>query len=307
MIQVKGLTRYYEEYPAIIDVDLSIEPNIIVGFLGLNGAGKSTLLKMLSRVLPPHSGTIKIDNIDIWENEASIRRKIGYLPEEPALYRDMRVGEFLKWCGQLRGMNKDEVEEALPRVIDMCDLEGKEEAVIGTLSHGFKKRVGIAQAVIHSPTLLVLDEPISGLDPIQIMEMRSLLNRLKENCTVLVSSHILTEISQICDRILVIKNGRIVADGSESEIAMLSGAHQYLMETTNLNDADSVHFFEKLDIVKSHTIISPNYFSIILQEDKPELVISSAVEKGYFVRTMTPNIDELEHTFTKLVENTEAS
>ncbi len=307
MIQVTGLTRYYDAYPAISDVDLNIEDKVIVGFLGLNGAGKSTLLKMLSRVLPPHGGTIKIDGVDIWEDNNAVQTKIGYLPEEPALYRDMRVTDFLKWCGRLRGMSADDVHNALPRVMSMCDLEGKEEVVIGALSHGFKKRVGIAQAIIHSPALLILDEPISGLDPLQIIEMRALLKRLKQDCTVLVSSHILTEISQVCDRILVIKEGRIVADGTESDIAMLSGSYQYALETIDLNEDEARELFGKIPLVTSFTKTDSHRFSILLNQDQPEVIVRTVIKAGYSVRTMIPNAEELEKTFAKILESTENS
>ncbi len=303
MIKVSGLTRYYGTHVALENVNLEIDKNIIVGFLGLNGAGKSTLLKMIAHVLPPTAGEVIIDGKNLWEGESS-NSKIGYLPEEPALYRDMRVNDFLRWCAQIRGMSKNEADQTLPDIIKMCDLKGKEDSVISTLSHGYKKRVGIAQAIVHKPSILLLDEPISGLDPIQIVEMRKLLRRLKSQCTLLISSHILTEISQVCDRILVIKEGKIVADGSEEEI----GRRQYRLEIVVGEDSNGIkEEIDNLDLVDSFTIISTSQYLIILKEDRPEEVIKTLVNKGVLVRTLSLDKSELERTFAKLVDTPDAS
>lgn len=218
MIEVEGLTRYYGEFPAVQDVSFSIGERVIVGFLGLNGAGKSTVLKVLGGLLMPSAGKVTIGGVDAIDAPDSLREKIGFLPEDPPLYDDMRVNDFLVWCGEIKGLDRARAEKRLPEVLRICQLDEVAGRVIGTLSHGYKKRVGIAQAIIHEPELVILDEPISGLDPVQIVDMRKVLRELKKTCTVLISSHILSEISQTCDRVLVLHGGQIVAEGSETDL-----------------------------------------------------------------------------------------
>lgn len=218
MIEVEGLTRYYGEFPAVQDVSFSIGERVIVGFLGLNGAGKSTVLKVLGGLLMPSAGKVTIGGVDAIDAPDSLREKIGFLPEDPPLYDDMRVNDFLVWCGEIKGLDRARAEKRLPEVLRICQLDEVARRVIGTLSHGYKKRVGIAQAIIHEPELVILDEPISGLDPVQIVDMRKVLRELKKTCTVLISSHILSEISQTCDRVLVLHGGQIVAEGSETDL-----------------------------------------------------------------------------------------
>ncbi|MFB6374665.1 MAG: ABC transporter ATP-binding protein, partial [Bradymonadaceae bacterium] len=242
MIDVRDLTRYYGTTKALEEVTFSIEDRAIVGFLGLNGAGKSTLLKILSGLLMPSAGRVRIDGVDAVDAPDSLRGKIGFLPEDPPLYDDMRVDDFLTWCGRIKGGDKSTIEDRLPDVAEICDIAHMTDRVIETLSHGYRKRVGIAQAIIHDPELVILDEPISGLDPVQIVEMLDVLRRLRQDCTVLVSSHILAEISETCDRILVLHDGRLVADGTEDELARrIGGAAQLRLEVRGDREAaDSV-------------------------------------------------------------------
>ncbi|MGH1345524.1 MAG: ABC transporter ATP-binding protein [Nannocystales bacterium] len=223
MIEVEGLTRYYGDFAAVQDASFSIGEREIVGFLGLNGAGKSTILKVLAGLLMPSAGTVRVGGVDALEDPDTLRTKIGFLPEEPPLYREMQVREFLRWVGQAKGCSAKDVDAELPKVIELCDLGTMQHKVIAELSHGYRKRVGIAQAIIHRPEVVILDEPISGLDPQQIVEMRKVVRSLKERATVLISSHILTEVAVTCDRVLVIHGGCIVATGSTDELAQQQG------------------------------------------------------------------------------------
>ena len=218
MIVVEGVSKYYGRNPAVRDLAFTIEEGECVGFLGLNGAGKSTTLRMLSCLLLPTSGSVKIGGFDVEQDPHEIRKLIGYLPDEPPLYPEMRVDDFLRFAGKLRRMTRAEVEKRLPVVIDKAGLSDVSDQVIETLSHGYRQRVGIAQAIIHEPKLLILDEPIQGLDPVQIVEMRELIRGLRGEHTILLSSHILSEIERTCDRILMLHNGRIVAAGTEDEL-----------------------------------------------------------------------------------------
>ena len=206
MIRAEGLTKFYDSRCVVDNVSFEIANHEIVGFLGLNGAGKTTVLRMLSGILSPSAGIVEIDGQDLLANPASLRWRIGFLPERPPVYEDMHVRQYLEFAAQLRGQSTHRVQE----VTELTGLENVSKQRIGTLSHGYRQRLGIAQAIVHDPALVVLDEPINGLDPIQIKEMRDLITSLKQRHTVLVSSHILTEISQTCDRILVLQEGKLV-------------------------------------------------------------------------------------------------
>ena len=223
MIEVEGLTKYYGEHAAIRDLSFSIDKGEVIGFLGLNGAGKSTTLKVLGCVLLPTSGKVSIDGFDVARDPHEIRKRIGFLPDTPPLYNEMTVGDYLAFVARLRGVAARDVAG---RVADAEKKTATAEVhgdVIATLSHGYRQRVGLAQAIVHNPALLILDEPTSGLDPEQIVEMRALIRGLRGEHTILLSSHNIPEVSQTCDRLLVINQGEIVAAGTEDELAELLG------------------------------------------------------------------------------------
>jgi ABC-2 type transport system ATP-binding protein len=224
MIQVEGLTKYYGPNAAIRDLTFNIERGEVIGFLGLNGAGKSTTLKVLGCVLLPTSGKVTIDGFDVVRDPHEIRKRIGFLPDTPPLYDEMTVSRYLAFVAQLRGVSPSDVAARVKDVEEKTGLTHKHDALISSLSHGYRQRVGVAQAIVHNPQLLILDEPTSGLDPAQIVEMRELIRQLRGAHTILLSSHNLPEISQTCDRLLVIQNGEIVAVGTEADLAKRQGA-----------------------------------------------------------------------------------
>jgi ABC-2 type transport system ATP-binding protein len=224
MIEVKDLTKYYGEHAAIRDLNFTIERGEVIGFLGLNGAGKSTTLKVLGCVLLPTAGDVRVDGIDIAKAPHEIRRRIGFLPDSPPLYNEMTVGRYLAFAAQLRGVPSNETAARVAEAEEKTATRHVHDELISSLSHGFRQRVGVAQALVHKPKLLILDEPTSGLDPLQIIEMRTLIRNLRGVHTILLSSHILSEISQTCDRLLVIQTGEIVAQGTEQELAARMGA-----------------------------------------------------------------------------------
>jgi len=223
MIEVHKLTKYYGERAAIRDLDFSIAKGEVVGFLGLNGAGKTTTLRILGCLLLPTSGTVSVDGIEVTVNPYGIRRKIGFLPDVPPLYPEMTVGAYLAFAARLRQVPGCEVAARVGEAEEKASLRDVHREVIGELSYGFRQRVGVAQAIVHKPALLILDEPAAGLDPAQVVEMRGLLRTLRGEHTVLISSHFLAEISQTCDRLLVIHGGELVGQGSEDELAAAMG------------------------------------------------------------------------------------
>ncbi len=219
MIQVQNLAKFYGGLRALGPVSFDIADGECVGFLGLNGAGKTTALRILACDLRPSGGDVKIDNVDAIRNPHEVRKQVGFLPETPPVYNDMTVGDYLFFAGRLRGMSASAVRSRIPEIKDVAGLNDVHDQLIGTLSHGFKQRVGVAQAIVHKPKLLILDEPTRGLDPVQIVEMRNMIRDLKANHTILVSSHVLTEVSQTCDRLLVLGEGTIVGAGTETELS----------------------------------------------------------------------------------------
>jgi ABC-2 type transport system ATP-binding protein len=218
MIRVENLSKFYGGKRALGPVSFAIEDGETVGFLGLNGAGKTTALRIIACDLRPSAGTVSVGEVDAVAHPHEVRKRVGFVPEFPPIYQDMDVTDYLRFAGRLRGMSSAEVKQRLPVVLERTHLEDVAGDVIGHLSHGYRQRVGVAQAIMHNPRLLILDEPTRGLDPVQIVEMRNMINGLKESHTVLISSHILTEISQTCDRILVLGKGEILASGTEDEL-----------------------------------------------------------------------------------------
>ena len=219
MIQAEGLTHYYGPYPAIQDVNFGVRRGEILGFLGHNGAGKTTTMRILTGFMPPTRGTVTLDGYDVVEQSLEARRRVGYLPETVPLYTDMSVNGYLKYMGTLRGMPPKSIKARLDDVIGVCRLGDYRKTQIGKLSKGFRQRVGIAQAILHEPEVLVLDEPTIGIDPIQVVETRRLIKDLGKDQTVVLSSHILPEVSMLCDRVLIINEGRIVAEDTPKNLA----------------------------------------------------------------------------------------
>ncbi len=303
MIEVQGLTRYYGSFPAVRDASFKIEDREIVGFLGLNGAGKSTMLRVLAGLQMPSAGTVRVGGIDATLAPDALRRRIGFLPEDPPLYREMRVAEFLRWVGQVKGCTKAEVEAELPKVMETCQLTDTANAVIGELSHGYRKRVGIAQAIIHKPSVVILDEPISGLDPRQIVEMRKVVRALKSFATVLISSHILSEIAQTVDRILVIHRGRIVAEGTEAQLSgsLGDGARLAVVVRGKLGACEEL--LGKSELVDGYELNASGELveiAVTLRGDKREAFVKELVDAGLGVRQIQDSMGELEQIFLEL-------
>jgi ABC-2 type transport system ATP-binding protein len=218
MIEVRGVTKSYGTTVALKDVTFSVQRNEILGFLGPNGAGKSTAMKIITTYLAPDSGTVTVDGIDVTKNPLAVRTRIGYLPEIAPLYSDMRVLDYLEFVAQARGLEGVKLHERLEWVYDATSVRDVLYKDVSELSKGYRQRVGLAQALVHDPDVLILDEPTSGLDPRQIIGIRNLIRSLSKTKTIIFSSHILAEISAVTDRIAIIHEGRIVADGLAHEL-----------------------------------------------------------------------------------------
>ena len=227
MIELDGVTKYYGNYPAITDITFRVEKGEAVGFLGPNGAGKSTTMKIITGFIPPTSGTCSVAEYDIVNQSIYARRHIGYLPETVPLYADMAVSDYLRFMGKIRGMSRERIKSRISEVIEICRLQDYRQSYIGKLSKGFRQRVGIAQSILHEPDVLVLDEPTIGIDPIQVVETRNLIRDLAGEHTLIVSTHILPEVSMICERVIIIHEGQIVAvDRPENLATRLRGVER---------------------------------------------------------------------------------
>jgi ABC-2 type transport system ATP-binding protein len=231
MIQASGLTHYYGPQPAILDVNFNVHRGEVLGFLGPNGAGKTTTMRIITGFMPPTQGQVTLAGFDVVEKSLEVRRRVGYLPETVPLYTEMPVNSYLKYMGTLRGMEPKQIKRRINEVIELCRLGDYRKTFIGKLSKGFRQRVGIAQAILHEPEVLVMDEPTIGIDPIQVVETRRLIQDLGKEQTVVLSSHILPEVSMICERVLIIHQGKIVAEDTPDNLAQrLQGVDQLQVE-----------------------------------------------------------------------------
>jgi ABC-2 type transport system ATP-binding protein len=217
-IKVENLSKFYGEQQAVKNISFEIKSGEVVGFLGPNGAGKSTTMKMITTYLTPNEGVIQVNGLDTVDQPIEVRKKIGYLPEQNPLYNDMNVIDYLNYAAELQSVPKAQIPDAVKKMVKVCGLEDVKHKDIGELSKGFKQRVGLAQAMVHDPDVLLLDEPTSGLDPNQIIEIRKLIKDFGKHKTLMLSTHILQEVQATCDRVIIINNGEIVADGTTDSL-----------------------------------------------------------------------------------------
>ncbi|MFN0246724.1 MAG: ABC transporter ATP-binding protein [Kofleriaceae bacterium] len=316
MIRASNLSKYYGSKPALAQISFEINNGETVGFLGLNGAGKTTALRILACDLRPSSGTVEVGGVDAVNEPHEVRKRIGFLPENPPLYQDMSVIDYLSFAGELRGMSRGQVKRRMPDVLETTDLTEVSTDIIGTLSHGFRQRVGVAQAIIHQPKFLILDEPTRGLDPVQIVEMRRLIHDLKQTHTVLISSHILTEISQTCDRLLVLGKGKLLGSGSEQELAASEAEIRQITVTVRPPDGDDPigRIRKVLEVVSGVKAVADPYmegggqsFALTTTKDCRAEVSRAIVDAKLDLLKLDYSRSELEATFIRLVEGNRAS
>jgi len=304
MIQVEQLSKYYGARAAIRNLSFRIESGEVVGFLGLNGAGKTTTLRILGGALLPTSGTVKLDGQDLATAPRTVRGRIGFLPETPPLYEEMTVGEYLAFVARLRGLPAERTAARVVESEERVGLRPLHDEPIATLSHGFRQRVGVAQALVHDPEVLLLDEPANGLDPVQNVEMRSLIRSLRGDHTVLVSSHILPEIAQTCDRLLVVRDGELVAQGSETELEERLGLGAGV-ELEMAGPAEAVAIaLRRLEGVRSVTLQTGSAGRTLLKIDADDAlrpqISRAAVAAGAELYRLDVSTDRLESLFLRL-------
>ena len=304
MIQVEQLSKYYGARAAIRNLSFRIESGEVVGFLGLNGAGKTTTLRILGGALLPTSGTVKLDGQDLATAPRTVRGRIGFLPETPPLYEEMTVGEYLAFVARLRGLPAERTAARVVESEERVGLRPLHDEPIATLSHGFRQRVGVAQALVHDPEVLLLDEPANGLDPVQNVEMRSLIRSLRGDHTVLVSSHILPEIAQTCDRLLVVRDGELVAQGSETELEERLGLGAGV-ELEMAGPAEAVAIaLRRLEGVRSVTLQPGSAGRTLLKIDADDAlrpqISRAAVAAGAELYRLDVSTDRLESLFLRL-------
>ena len=236
MITVKELTKRYARNTAVDHISFEIQKGQIVGFLGPNGAGKTTTMRMLTCFMPPTAGTATVAGFDVLEEPMEVKKRIGYLPETPPLYPEMRTGEYLEFVGRLKGLSKSELSKRVDYVCERCSVADVREKLISKLSKGYRQRVGLAQAIIHNPDVLILDEPTAGLDPKQINETRDLIKSLAGDHTIILSTHILPEVEQTCEQVIIIAKGKVIATDSVSNLQNRArGVESVLLEVAGRN------------------------------------------------------------------------
>ena len=315
MIKIEHMSKSYGPYPAVIDISFEVLRGEIVGFLGPNGAGKTTTMRVVTGFTPPTEGVVTVSGYDVVSHSLDVRRHIGYLPETVPLYLDMTVTDYLKYMGEIRGMNSSWVKERLPLVIGMVKLGEYRDTLVGRLSKGYRQRTGIAQAILHEPDVLIMDEPTIGIDPIQVVETRELSSDLGREHTLLLSSHILPEVSAICSRVLVINDGRIVADDDPDQLSdKLQHAERIEVSVRGVDAPAFISAMREISVVidartdqrvASVQRAERENFSPVIVDARPnnnasELVAKTVIDNGWGLSNLTPLPLTLEEIFLEL-------
>jgi ABC-2 type transport system ATP-binding protein len=280
MIVVKELTKRYSRTTAVDQISFSIDKGQIVGFLGPNGAGKTTTMRVLTCFLPPSAGTATVAGFDVLEQPREVKRRIGYLPETPPLYPEMATGEYLRFVGRLKGLSGAELDKRVDYVSERCFIGDVRHKLLGKLSKGYRQRVGLAQAIIHNPEVLILDEPTAGLDPKQINETRDLIKSLAGDHTIVLSTHILPEVEQTCEQVIIINKGKLVATDSVRNLqARTRGVESLLVEVAGRDTALS------LELVQSRLERVPGVAHVLAKDSKDQrLIFEVQSQKGQLAR-----------------------
>jgi ABC-2 type transport system ATP-binding protein len=311
MITVSELTKRYARHTAVDNISFEIQKGQIVGFLGPNGAGKTTTMRILTCFMPPTSGSAHVAGFDVLEESHEVKKRIGYLPETPPLYPEMNATEYLNFVGNLKGLRGDGLRKRVDYVSERCAIADVRDKLLGKLSKGYRQRVGLAQAIIHNPDVLILDEPTAGLDPKQINETRDLIKSLAGDHTIVLSTHILPEVEQICQQVIIISKGKLVATDSVSNLQRRSqGAESFLVEVAGRNgDLDSAAVQSRLQQISGVSRVllkakKQNRSTFELDSRKDAFVrgdlARAVVESGWDLNELRPTAVSLEEIFLQL-------
>ena len=314
MIKVENLSKNYGSVKAVKSISFELKDGQVVGFLGANGAGKSTTLKIMTGYISPSSGNVFYGEKNIQDDTSEIQKDIGYLPELNPLYSEMIVHDYLKFISEVRGISENDFKNAFQKVVEECSLNAVAHRTIANCSKGYKQRIGLAAALIHDPKILILDEPVTGLDPNQIVEIRELIKKLGKEKIVLMSSHILQEIQATVDRIIIINEGSIVADGSSAELLNDSakGKADLKLEVSNADENDIRDMKATIPSIDIKNISKEDSFTRINIEfpsigDPREDIFKYAVDKNWVILEMVTSKQNLEDIFRKLTGNNKLS
>ncbi len=308
MIKVKNLTKRYAGLTAISNLNFEVEKGEIVGFLGPNGAGKSTTMKILTGYLPATSGRASVAGYDVFEQSLQARRHLGYLPESTPLYTDMRVGEYLRYRANLKGVAGSKVREAVGEVLELCSLRDVERKIIGALSKGYRQRVGLADALVHDPALLVLDEPTIGLDPNQIRHVRELIKNLGGKRTVLISTHILPEVEIMCSRVIVIHKGQIRASDTAENLLKNHRAAGSMRVEAKVGNDPAAEALASIPGIKEVTGEADGEFTVFhlrleANADPGQEVVNLVTSRRWALREISRRRPTLEDVFVELTHS----
>lgn len=309
MIETQNLTRRYGDFTAVDGISFSLGEGEIVGMLGPNGAGKTTTIRMITGFLPPTSGTVTVAGKDLFEAPREARRQVGYLPENVALYNEMRVEEYLAYRARLEGVPRNEAREAIGSAVERCLLSDVRRQIIGTLSKGYKQRVGLATAILHRPRVLVLDEPTVGLDPRQIIAIRELIRELGRERTLLLSTHILPEVELLCSRVMIIDRGRIVAEGTPQSLRETQVGNPGLRVGLKGAPMGAAEALGRIDGVLGVRAGGDGTFVLECrpEADPREEVFRAAVEQGWVLLELSRERATLEDVFVRLTTHDTAA
>jgi ABC-2 type transport system ATP-binding protein len=303
MIEVKNLTKDYGPRRAIDNLNFSVAKGDVVGFLGPNGAGKSTTMKIITGFMAPSSGSASVAGFDVFENPLEVKKRIGYLPEVPPVYTDMYVRDYLRYVAALKQVPKEKIEKLVDQAIEKTNLGDVQKRLIHHLSKGFKQRVGIAQAIVSDPEVLILDEPTVGLDPKQVAEIRDLIKALKGQHTIILSTHILPEVQATCEKIVIINKGKIVVQDSIEHLAKMEKGQNRLQVRLRKDVTDMKKVLTDIsEAVGFHMGANPKEWRIDVQggEDAVDAISSRLVTQGYGLLELSPTKLDLEDVFLKV-------
>lgn len=307
-IKVENLTKSYGLQKAVDSLSFEVKTGEILGFLGPNGAGKTTTMKIITCYLNADKGDVKLGGVSVNEDPEEVKKHIGYLPESNPLYNEMPVIDYLRFVAQLQGVRKEKIKERILEMIRTCGLKGEQHKKIRELSKGYKQRVGLAQALIHDPEVLILDEPTTGLDPNQIIEIRELIKKIGKEKTVILSSHILAEVEATCDRIMIINKGKIVADGTSEQLRKQAQSDELIRLNVVGGDRDTIYTALKgLNSIALVDFAAPTGTVFELQS-KPQMQSAKAifelcVANGWYIGELTPIETKLEDVFHEVTTN----